>query len=175
MKRLGALFVFVVLAMSVWGQGRDQAQARKLVEINSRWTQLSITTNPGSRSEGVTSKLLFDDEIMTPWFDTIVIGSTRFEFVSGSNLWDFKGYDRIAVDAQFESALDRIHSDDLERGWYLGSVSDRKTKTPDSWIWVSCGDTEMFLDPERIEEAVQVHQLSSRSYDGGLMMELRPE
>jgi hypothetical protein len=159
--------------MSVWGQGRDQV--RKLVEINSRWTQLIITTNPGSRSEGVTSKLLFDDETITPWFDVIVIGSTRFEFVIGANLWDFKGYDRMVGDVRFESALDRIHSEDMERGWYPGSLIDRKAGTPDSWIWVSRGDTEMFLDPERIEEAVQVHHLSIRSYDGGLMMELRPE
>lgn len=173
MKRLGALFVFVALAISVWGQGRDQA--REFVEINSRWTQLIITTNPGSRSEGMTSKLLFDDDTVTPWFDVIVIGSARFEFVTGANPWDFKGYDRTSDNVQFESTLDRIDSEDLECGWYPGSLSERKVETPESWIWVSRGDKEMFLDPERIEEAVQVHQLSSRSYDGGLMVELRPE
>lgn len=156
MRPSRVILLLLAIIAPVW----SQAQNRDRLTINSHWNQVIITTNAGSRSEGYTSYLHYMNESMTPWIETILIGSDRFDFVSGDNPWDFKGYDQTFDNIQYSTGRYLFGTTDLTRVWYEGTAETRKIGTPDEWIWASRGDLELFIDPERIRAAADAYQLS---------------
>lgn len=49
-----------------------------------------------------------------------------------------------------------ITMEDVERGWYFGKPMDRKTGTPNSWIWIDKGASSMWASPNSLEETEDV-------------------
>jgi hypothetical protein len=45
-----------------------------------------------------------------------------------------------------------INAEDIERGWYFGSKGDKKTGTPDSWLFVDDGINSRWSSPGAISE-----------------------
>jgi hypothetical protein len=41
---------------------------------------------------------------------------------------------------------------DIERGWYYGQKVDKKSGTPNSWIWVDKGKNSVWVSPSSLDE-----------------------
>lgn len=41
---------------------------------------------------------------------------------------------------------------DIERGWYYGSLNEKKLGTPDTWIWVAGGKKSRWVSPNTMEK-----------------------
>lgn len=71
----------------------------------------------------------------------------------------------VAPEVDMQGLVDRINAsltppsitmEDVERGWYFGKPMDRKTGTPNSWIWVDKGSNSMWASPNSLEETADV-------------------
>jgi|GEM_PF-2091256 len=144
---------------------------REIRPISGDWEQVITTTNPGTRSEGIQSRLRYRGRDIAAWFDSLVIGSLRFEHVAGVQIWDFDGYDRVGRAAGDTIDPVPVSPAELDRGWYEASPTMRKQGTPEHWIRASRDDLKLILDPDRLGEIAAHHRLTPIVSGGGMLLE----
>lgn len=65
---------------------------------------------------------------------------------------DYERLDKLLADITRQMNQPNILKSDIERGWYLGSRSDRKYGTPDGWIFIEDGENSKWISPNALEE-----------------------
>lgn len=60
-----------------------------------------------------------------------------------------------------------ITDQDLERGWYLGQQHEKRTTTPDTWIWVDRGVRSVWVRPGVVPDNPLEEQASLCTLSGG--------
>ncbi|MFH0820244.1 MAG: hypothetical protein V1908_00565 [Candidatus Peregrinibacteria bacterium] len=53
-------------------------------------------------------------------------------------------------------AQPNIMYEDIERGWYYGSLQEKKVGTPSTWTWVENGKSSRWMSPNAMEEETLV-------------------
>lgn len=58
---------------------------------------------------------------------------------------------RLIEDINKSLGQDTITANEIEQGWYFAAESDKKTGTPDSWVWVEDGGDSRWSNPNATE------------------------
>jgi hypothetical protein len=102
------------------------------------------------------------------FFESIVIHGSRYDYTIRQQKGDFGGY-RLDEDYQPVSGSgegkqpepEEIDEEQLERGWYLAGLQNRRTGTPENWVWVRRLNLEAFVNPGRLREFASKFDLST--------------
>lgn len=128
--------------------------------FTENWKYEIEITNPGTRSEGKEGILLYKQNKVGDYFETVIISGNSFNFKSRMHLWDFAGYIKDKEFSKKEKySKTKIVNNELEKGWYTGNYNEKKKNTPDSWIWISREELKAFINPEKLEEFVTKNNL----------------
>ena len=65
---------------------------------------------------------------------------------------DYEKVDQILSDISDEINQPNILKSDVLRGWYIGSESEKKYGTPDTWIHIDDGENSKWISPNMLEE-----------------------
>lgn len=65
---------------------------------------------------------------------------------------DYEKVDDILADISAQMHQPNVLKSDILRGWYLGSRSDKKYGTPDTWIFVEDSENSKWISPNVLEE-----------------------
>lgn len=65
---------------------------------------------------------------------------------------DYEKVDEILADISAQMHQPNVLKTDILRGWYLGSRSDKKYGTPDTWVFAEDGENSKWMSPNILEE-----------------------
>ncbi|MBN1797104.1 MAG: hypothetical protein JW822_00910 [Spirochaetales bacterium] len=133
--------------MLCWG-GSDES-----LRINDVWEYKIIITNPGTKSEGRLGLLLYKGTDIGGYFETVIIGTYKFFYCISERPWDDAGYFQVGDFTASNTEIEQsIQPAELEKGWYSASYSDRKKNTPAHWVFVTRGDKNLFITPDKLSQ-----------------------
>lgn len=76
----------------------------------------------------------------------------KTEVIPAAEGVDYNQLDALLADITAQMHQPNILKDDILRGWYLGSRSDRKYGTPNTWIFIEDGANSKWISPNVLEE-----------------------
>jgi len=158
---VAGLAFLVILAVT----GCASYQTTESVQPAEHWSYTVRERVPAKGRTEYSGRLTYRNREIEPYFSEIVVGSLRFRFLIQTEREPFSGYRRVENAGggapETKSSSGPPAQNELRRGWYLGAADERKSGTPEEWIWVRRENLEAFVDPGRLGDLARDFKLGS--------------
>lgn len=155
---LGAVLALVVFAFTT--TGCTTVQSRDEFGPDARWTY-TIRELPG-RGEQLRGELSFRGRRLPLYFSEVVVGNRRYTAALHTTGDPFQGYredDDFSL-PEITTGAPELSRPERSRGWYRSELTQRRTGTPEDWIWVRRENLEAYLNPGRLHAFASHYRLA---------------
>ncbi len=163
------LFLPVVLS------GCASVVSRSIVDPDRHWKHEVKLANLGAKRGTSWGVLYYRGRELPSYFDSLIISGSRYDYHLPADPGEPGGYQpderhaALGVSSAPSSAAPSaapasaapINPMDLNRGWYLAGPQERKSGTPEEWVWVKRQNLEAFLDPAALNRFARAYRLSA--------------
>ncbi len=152
---------YLLLLLPLLLPGCVSVVSRAVVDPQRTWKHEEQVTLTGLNRGVVRGVLYYRGKEFPDYFDSLVIGARRFNYRAPTGPAEPAGYQD---DPRWAAAANGLPGPlapaDLARGWYLAGPQERRSGTPEQWVWVKRQSLEAFLDPSALSRFARVWRLT---------------
>jgi hypothetical protein len=153
LKRAGAIFAIVLLI---------GCQTLVSKEYPAADWQYQIKKDSVGEKRGVPwGYLFYRGRELKSYFNTVVIKQTRYDFTIKTEESEVGGFwinpEHVTPESQ---STEGIGEEEFKRGWYLAGLDQKRTDTPDDWIWIRRENIEAYVDPRKMYSLISKYKIS---------------
>ena len=147
MKR--RLFTLLLLFPALLALSRTRLEERPDQDTRKDgWRYTLKVNNRGTRSEGYTGTLYWQDVTIPARFHELSCPLGHFQFAEGKHLWGEHGWMLREKPQTTTVATGRLTPEERSRGWYAGKA--RRSLTPATWVAVARNSAWYWVDPGKL-------------------------